>query len=109
MGLVRGALLPAAAQCWLQLMLGICCMVLLTTLFRLEIHWKTGEGDATSKAVADVAAYGPTLVSYSYFEMDDIQRANMEFFMAVGMVSWVAGFLVDTCVQFRQRTLMTVT
>mmetsp|Transcript_9637 Transcript_9637/g.29023 ORF Transcript_9637/g.29023 Transcript_9637/m.29023 type:complete len:449 (-) Transcript_9637:755-2101(-) len=27
----------------------------------------------------------PVLVSYSYFEKDDIQRTNFEFFMAVGM------------------------
>ncbi len=89
MGLVRGAVrpVPLLAQGWLQLMLGICCVVLLTTLFRLEVRWEGGEGDATSNPLGDVAAGGHTLVSYSYFEKDNIQRANLEFFMAVGMVS----------------------
>lgn len=29
------------------------------------------------------AAVEPVLVSYSYFEKDDVQRANFEFFIAV--------------------------
>ena len=37
------------------------------------------------RSLGDAPAIDPVLVSYSYFEKDQIQRSNMEFFMAVGM------------------------
>lgn len=37
------------------------------------------------RSLQDGAGVEPVLVSYSYFEKDQIQRSNMEFFMAVGM------------------------
>lgn len=37
------------------------------------------------RSLQDGPPIEPVLVSYSYFEKDQIQRSNMEFFMAVGM------------------------
>ena len=90
MGAQRGTSPPLLAQGWLQLLLGLSCVILLSTLVRLEVSWDGG-GDSVAvpkpaAAPGAGAAHGPTLVSYSYFEKDDIQRANFEFFLAVGMV-----------------------
>ena len=89
-GAQRSASPPLLAQGWLQLLLGLSCVILLSTLIRLEVSWDSG-GDSVAVSRPTAApgmgtAPGPTLVSYSYFEKDDIQRANFEFFLAVGMV-----------------------
>ncbi len=72
--------------------LGI-CFIGLFLLRAFGISWAThssGSPAAESDAVArrglqDASAVEPVLVSYSYYEKDQIQKSNMEFFMAVGM------------------------
>ena len=90
MGAQRSTSPPLLAQGWLQLLLGLSCVILLSTLVRLEVSWDGGGDSVTvpkpAAAPGAGAAHGPTLVSYSYFEKDDIQRANFEFFLSVGMV-----------------------
>lgn len=70
--------------------LGI-CFIALFLLRAFGISWAThSSGSPAADAVArrglqDAPAVEPVLVSYSYYEKDQIQKSNMEFFMAVGM------------------------
>ena len=88
MGPARGGLrsVPLLSQGWVHALLGLCCVALLATLLRLEISWDAPRAAASAWSLKELAPPGRTLVSYSYFEKDAIQRANLEFFMAVGLV-----------------------
>ncbi|KAK9842595.1 hypothetical protein WJX81_008112 [Elliptochloris bilobata] len=83
----------------MQLLLALSCVVLLSTLVRLEVSWDGADSVAASAPKADLTAPGPVLVSYSYFEKDDIQRANLEFFLAVGM-GISSGFQIPEATDF---------
>lgn len=56
------------------------CVVILLLIRRFSDSNTSSELGATGRNKAD-----PVLVSYSYFEKDAVQRANFEFFIAVGM------------------------
>ena len=70
-----------------QILLFVACMVLLAKVYKVRIVFD----DAISAPARDKvcsgapAVSGTVLVSYSYFQKDDIQQKNLEFFMAVGM------------------------
>ncbi len=70
-----------------QILLFVACMVLFAKVYKVRIVFD----DAISATASDKvcsgapAVSGTVLVSYSYFQKDDIQQKNLEFFMAVGM------------------------
>jgi hypothetical protein len=79
------------ARGWLH-SAGLVCalLVLYRTFSPSQQHLPSGPTGVQNDSVArrslgDAPAVDPVLVSYSYFEKDQIQRSNMEFFMAVGM------------------------
>ena len=77
--------LPLLARGWVRAVLGALCVALWTT--QLEVTWAAAQSAANARSVnPELASHGRTLVSYAYFEKDGIQRANLEFFAAVGMV-----------------------
>ena len=70
-----------------QFFLLVACMTLIAKLYKVRIVF---DGDTYALAGDKVCTEAPTvsgtvLVSYSYFQKDDIQRKNFEFFMAIGM------------------------
>jgi hypothetical protein len=79
------------ARGWLH-SAGLVCvlLVLYRTFSPSQQHLPGGQaamqnGSVARRSLGDTSAVEPVLVSYSYFEKDQIQRSNMEFFMAVGM------------------------
>ena len=73
---------------WLQLMLVLCALALLAKIHKVQIVFTGSHPDiASCRGLGSQtdAAPSPVLISYSYFEKDAIQLANMEFFVAVGM------------------------
>jgi hypothetical protein len=72
----------------MQLMLILCAVALLAKIYKVQIVFNGSHPDIAScrgLGLQTDASPSPVLVSYSYFEKDAIQLANMEFFMAVGM------------------------
>ena len=82
----RNAWARLLSASWLQVMLTLCTMALLAKIYKVQIVFN-GSNPASYRGLGsapDVFSV-PVLVSYSYFEKDSIQLANMEFFAAVGM------------------------
>lgn len=82
---------------WLSnpLLLFVACLVLTAKICRVRIVFDGGaESFAADSRCSEAPAVSSTvLVSYSYFQKDEIQRQNFEFFMAVGMgMSMSSGF-----------------
>lgn len=77
------------ARGWLHSASLVCIALLLFRTFSSSRHGgqpSAADFDGVARrGLQDGAAVEPVLVSYSYFEKDQIQRSNMEFFMAVGM------------------------
>ena len=82
-------LLSPVLSAWVQAGLIFTGLLLLTTLYQVDLSRSqalpTQRGNTRNLLASPAPVFGPTLVSYSYFEKDDVQRFNMEFFMAVGM------------------------
>ena len=72
-----------------QSLLFLACMICIAKVYRLRIVFdndtKDFAGLPSCAEVPNSNAASSVLVSYSYFQKDDIQRRNFEFFMAVGM------------------------
>ena len=72
-----------------QLLLFLACMICIAKVYKLRIVFDSNTKDfAGLPSCAEVPnnnAASSVLVSYSYYQKDDIQRSNFEFFMAVGM------------------------
>ena len=72
-------------RAWLHALVALLCLVFVLHQSGVSLSLR-GQGEPTALGgpiVAGTAA--PVLVSYSYFEKDSMQRANMEFFVAAGM------------------------
>jgi hypothetical protein len=70
-----------------QALLFVTCMLMVAKIYKIGIVF---DGDKRSLAEYRVCPDEPAvssrvLVSYSYFQKDEIQRQNFEFFMDVGM------------------------
>ncbi|KAK9843381.1 hypothetical protein WJX84_009886 [Apatococcus fuscideae] len=82
-------LLSPVLSAWAQAGLIFTGLLLLTTLYQVDLTRSQTSpglrGNPRHLLASPPPVFGPTLVSYSYFEKDDVQRFNMEFFMAVGM------------------------
>lgn len=69
---------------WVQIIAAICGLAILVILIRSH-----SSGDRSARSLAEgaqlAAVSGPILVSYSYFEKDDIQLKNLQYFVTVGM------------------------
>jgi hypothetical protein len=70
-----------------QAVIFVTCLMLMIRKCKIRILF---DGDTRSLAKDRVCSDGPAvssrvLVSYSYFQKDDIQAQNLEFFMEVGM------------------------
>lgn len=70
-----------------QVFLLVACIMLLAKVYKVRIVFE----DSINPSAGDKwcpetpAVSGTVLVSYSYFQKDDVQQNNLEFFMAVGM------------------------
>ncbi|KAK9818280.1 hypothetical protein WJX72_010022 [[Myrmecia] bisecta] len=76
------------AKTWVQAALIFACILLISLFYQVDYRATRpppAAVEVTSAPVTPVNPHGPVLVSYSYFEKDEIQRANMEFFLSVGM------------------------
>ena len=70
-----------------QIFLLVACMVLLAKVYKIRVVFEDSiNASADDKWCPETPAVsGTVLVSYSYFQKDDVQEKNLEFFMAVGM------------------------
>lgn len=103
---IRGATSTSAIS-WIRLLAGLAFIA--ATLICLYASWPEKQRVTTkvmlfasTKAGADdckQAEIQPVLVSYSYFEKDEIQKANMEFFLALGL-GYSPGFRRPTHTDF---------
>ncbi len=70
-----------------QFFLLVACIILLARIYKVRIVFNDDinplAGDKVCSETPTVS--GTVLVSYSYFQKDEIQRKNLEFFIAVGM------------------------
>ena len=77
------------SKSWLHIMLALCVVLLLAKIYKVRIvidgYGPERLSSSSRTPRQPEAAPGPVLVSYSYFEKDEVQAANMEFFVAVGM------------------------
>lgn len=70
---------------------GVTCVgVFVLVTAGLHLHKRSQHGHAIAGGdgcgwFSQAVMHGPVLVSYSYFEKDDIQRKDFEFFISVGM------------------------
>ena len=68
-----------------QFFLLLACMVLLARFYKVRVVFDV-DAPADAKACSETPTVsGTVLVSYSYFQKDDVQKKNFEFFIAIGM------------------------
>lgn len=103
---IRGATSTSATS-WIRLLAGLSFLAAIficlyaawpekqrvTTKVMLFASSKTGPDDCNKPEIQ------PVLVSYSYFEKDEVQKANMEFFLALGL-GYSSGFRRPTQTDF---------
>lgn len=80
----HGQLRWLLSQTWFWVIIALCGVGIVAKICHVAAPDVTGTGMAGRRGLT-AAVSGLTLVSYSYFEKDAIQLANMQFFLSVGM------------------------